>query len=481
MNLPRGVQRPRVHVAPKGRSRDDGDDAAFLSAAYGLAPDDWQRLVLDDWLARASRGGKYASLTCGLAVPRQNGKNAIVEMRELFGIVQLGEKFLHTAHEVKTARKAFLRLASFFENPRKWPELAELVKDIRRTNGQEAIVLTNGGSVEFVARSKGSGRGFTVDVLVCDEAQELSDDALEALMPTTSAAPLGNPQWIFTGTPPSPSANGEVFTRTRVDALSGKSSRLSWHEWSCDGAVDLDDPLLAASANPSLGGRLQWDVVFGERARFSDEGFARERLGMWDSAGSQRVISADSWQVCADANLRDAGGEVAIALDVSPDRSTATIASAAFTVDGLPYVDVVESRRGEPDWGVQRFVDLCDRHDVRAVVVDGASAAFSLVDALRQRGVTVTVTTARQMAAAFGGFYDAVMDGQLRHLDQPILNSALAVARKRQIGDSGFGWSRKDSESDITAVTAATLALWGLTSSEIAEKPRARTGKACFV
>ena len=111
-------------------------------------------------------------------------------MRELFGIVQLGEKFLHTAHEVKTARKAFLRLASFFENTRKWPELADLVKDIRRTNGQEAIVLTNGGSVEFVARSKGSGRGFTVDVLVCDEAQELSDDALEALMPTTSAAPL---------------------------------------------------------------------------------------------------------------------------------------------------------------------------------------------------------------------------------------------------------------------------------------------------
>lgn len=481
MNLPRGVQRPRVHVAPKGRCRDDGDDAAFLSAAYGLDPDEWQRLVLSDWLARAGRSGKYSSLTCGLAVPRQNGKNAVIEMRELFGMVQLGEKFLHTAHEVKTARKAFLRLASFFDNERKWPELAELVKEIRRTNGQEAIVLTNGGSVEFVARSKGSGRGFTVDVLVCDEAQELSDDALEALMPTTSAAPLGNPQWIFTGTPPGPSANGEVFTRTRDDALSGKSSRLAWHEWSCDGAVDLDDPLSAASSNPSLGGRLQWDVVAGERARFSDEGFARERLGMWDSAGSQRVISADSWQVLAQPNLVDAGGAVAIAVDVSPDRSTATIASASWASSGVPYVDVVESRRGEPDWGVQRFVDICSRHDVRAVVVDGASAALSLVDPMRQRGLTVTVTSARQMAAAFGGFYDAVMDGRLAHLDQPLLNSALGAARKRKIGDSGFGWSRKDSESDITAVTAATLALWGLTSSEIAEKPRARTGRACFV
>jgi phage terminase large subunit-like protein len=382
---------------------------------------------------------------------------------------------------VKTARKAFIRLASFFENTRKWPELADLVKDIRRTNGQEAIVLTNGGSVEFVARSKGSGRGFTVDVLVCDEAQELSDDALEALMPTTSAAPLGNPQWIFTGTPPGPTANGEVFTRTREDALSGKSSRLAWHEWSCTGSADLDDPSSASSANPAIGGRLQWDVIQGERARFSDEGFARERLGMWDSAGSQRVISADSWKVVAAANLQDDGGEVSIAIDVSPDRSTATIASAAWTTDDIPYVDVIESRRGEADWGVAKFVELVERHNVRAVVIDAASNANTLIDPLRQFGVTVTVTNARQMSVACGMFYDAVMEQTVRHLDQPLLNSALAAARKRPIGDGGWGWSRKNSESDITPVTASTLALWGLLSDEIESKPRVRSGKACFI
>ena len=101
---------------------------------------------------------------------------------------------LHTAHEVKTARKAFLRLAGFFESARQWPELAALVSEVRRTNGQEAIVLTNGGSVEFIARSKGSGRGFTVDDLVCDEAQELGTEAYAALKPTISAAPSGDPQ-----------------------------------------------------------------------------------------------------------------------------------------------------------------------------------------------------------------------------------------------------------------------------------------------
>jgi hypothetical protein len=194
-------------------------------------------------------------------------------------MIVLGEKILHTAHEVKTARKAFLRLCSFFENPRKYPELADLVRDIRKTNGQEAIILTNGGSVEFVARSKGSGRGFTVDVLVLDEAQELSDEAQEALLPTTSSAPLGNPQWIYTGTPPGPKAVGEVFTRLRADGVAGKDKRLSWHEWSLVGVVDLDDRANVAATNPAIGRRLNWDTPMAERAAMSDEGFARERLG----------------------------------------------------------------------------------------------------------------------------------------------------------------------------------------------------------
>ena len=69
----------------------------------------------------------------------------------------------------------------------------------------------------------------------------------------------------------------------------------------------------------------------------------------------------------------------------------------------------------------------------------------------------------------------------MRHLDQPTLNVALAVARKRRIGNGGFGWSRKDSESDITALVGATLALWGLTSSEVAIKGCKRSGRATFV
>src|SRR5699024_1374772 len=211
--------------------------------------------VLDDWLG--VRRGRWAALTCGIAVPRQNGKNALLEIRELFGMVGRGERILHTAHEVKTAQKQFRRLKHFFGNKADdpaalFPELNELVQTVRSVNGQEAIFLKNGGSIELVARSKNSGRGFTVDVLVMDEAQEMSEDALEALMPTTSAAPLGDPQWIFAGTPPGPNAVGEVFTRVRREALSDKPGALVWHEWSVPGEVDLDDRAVWASVNPAV-------------------------------------------------------------------------------------------------------------------------------------------------------------------------------------------------------------------------------------
>lgn len=272
-------QRPRFHVAPR-IDRTFGDIASKFTSDYGIDPDEWQRFVLDDWLGQYR--GQWGALTCGLAVPRQNGKNALLEFRELFGMVGLSERILHTAHEVKTAQKHFRRLKYFFgdsagDPAANFPELNALVKTVRSVNGQEAIMLNNGGSIEIVARSKNSGRGFTVDVLVMDEAQELSENSLEALMPTTSAAPLGNPQWIFTGTPPGPSADGEVFTRIRAEALSDSAKRLAWHEWSVEGEFNLDDRELWRMTNPGLdAGRMQMDVIAGERARFSPGGFARE-------------------------------------------------------------------------------------------------------------------------------------------------------------------------------------------------------------
>jgi hypothetical protein len=474
---PIGAQRPRVSLRPVAPDGRDADDAVALSSAYGLVPDDWQAWTIRGWLSR-KRDGKLAASRCGIAVPRQNGKNGILEIVELFKLVVLGRRILHTAHEVKTARKAFLRLCSFFENPRQYPELAALVRDIRRTNGQEAIYLLNGGSIEFIARSKGSGRGFTVDDLVCDEAQELSEDALAALLPTISAAPSGDPQVILTGTPPAPSMSGDVWTRMRTAGIERKDKRLCWDEWSSEGAVDLDDIQQWISSNPALGGRLSLDVLKDEREAFDDDTFARERLGMWAGTNGTAVIDPITWASAADVSSV-AIDRLALAVDVSPDRSVASISLAGQRADGMWHMELDEQRNGV-GWLVPWLVARCSRNDIRAVVIDGMSPAASIIDDLRQHKIKVTTTAARDMAAACGTFYDGVMEGWLRHTDQPQVNAALSVARKRALQDA-WAWNRKNATSDITPLVSCTLALWGAQSSTVTKPSRSASTRRVVV
>ena len=76
--------------------------------------------------------------------------------------------------------------------------------------------------------------------------------------------------------------------------------------------------------------------------------------------------------------------------------------------------------------------------------------------------VTLAGAEGRDMVVACAQFFDAVMAPTpiLRHTDQPQVNVALSVARKRPLA-GGWAWNRKDEESDITPIVAETLALWG--------------------
>ena len=478
----RGSQKPAKCHLPDG-SGFHGEDAAILAHGYGLTLDEWQEEVVQAWMLEAP-DGRWAASSAGLSAPRQNGKNGIIEVRQLYGMVEFGEKFLHTAHEVKTARKAFARLLAFFDNPH-LPSLKEMVKEIRRTNGQEAIVLRNGGSVEFVARSKGSGRGYTVDTLVCDEAQHMTDEQLEALKSTISAAPSGRSQTIYTGTPPKPDdTTAEVFPRIRISALEEGSPRVSWHEWSVESDADLDDRDNWYATNPGLGIRLHIDTVADERVELSDEGFLRERLGCWGTASAYSVIDPDVWQSLkvdpAEAKrARDRSKKPAFAVDVPPDRKSAAIGVAADRRDGLRHVELVDRRSGT-SWAVEELVRLVGEHGAQ-VAVDPSSPAGSLITDLMNAGVEPVLISTREMTQACGQFFDMTMAGEdertIRHIGQPSLTTAVDAGRKRQVQDA-WAWHRRDSASDISPLVAVTLANYLLGKPP---KRKPKTGRAKFV
>lgn len=452
----RGSQGPRFTIAPApaGWSIDDARDTAAFAAAYRLTLDPWQALTCETWMRRTRRG-LWCANTWGVTVARQNGKNGGLEAVELYGMVVLGLRFLHTAHEVKTARKAFLRLLGFFDNPRDFPDLAALVKEIRRTNGQEAILLHNGASIEFVARSKGSGRGFTVDVLVLDEAQELRDEELEALLPTISAAPSGDPVVIYMGTPPTDDAlreggKGEPFLRVRNGAILGTAKRTAWVEFSLD--VDLDrlsdEQIRAVAAdrsnwfatNPALGLRITEVAVQGELEKFSPRSFCKERLNVWpvpQGSSRKRAFSADLWRDLSIPSAPESWPLAAVGLDMDASGRLWT-AFAAHGPDPSVHVEVLpdDLLAGGADAAVRWIVQRCRKR--LPVVMPADSGASVLEPALRGKGVKVYRLNATECTVASAGLAQAMKDGEVSHLADPLLEKAIGEATREDVKAGGW-------------------------------------------
>jgi phage terminase large subunit-like protein len=430
-----------------------GEEAVEFCTSIGLKLDDWQSYVVRESLGER-RDGKYSAFEVGLLVPRQNGKGAILEARELAGLFLFGEGLiLHSAHEFKTAQEAFRRVLAHVENA---PDLRKRVARVRTSHGEEGIELKTGARLRFVARSTGSGRGFSGDTVILDEAYNLASDGMAALLPTLSARP--NPQIWYTSS--AGMSTSDQLRRVRERGLAGEGKRLAYFEWSAPADVSLDSREAWAQANPALGIRITEEFVESERDAMDDTAFARERLGVWFDPSAQMVIDGARWAELADPESRVVD-PVVFAVDANPERSGAAIAVAGRRQDGHGHVEVVDSRHGT-GWVVERIVELHRRHKPRAWVLDPASAAGAWIPALQERGIEPVLITGREMAQACGALYeDVVENAALRHLDQPQLNAALSGARKRPLGDA-WAWHRRNSDIDISPLVAVTLAWHGM-------------------
>ncbi|WP_406056243.1 terminase [Streptomyces sp. NBC_01077] len=475
-SAPDGVQAPRITTVPSTRLSSSGQEAVELAALAGLKLDPWQEHVLDLGLSERA-DGRWSAFEVAVNVPRQNGKGGIIEARQLAGLFLLGERLiLHSAHEFKTSIVAFKRVEQLIMG---CPDLRKRVLRVRRTTGEEAIELVTGQTLRFLARSGGSGRGFTGDCNILDEAMILGDDAMGALMPTMSAVP--NPQIWYLGSAGigAPSVQlGRLRSRALAAVESGQPDpSLAYFEWSvdahraecgpgCTDHSDPDDPAAWAVANPALGIRITAEHVRNERLSMGGGGiFERERLGVGnypaDGAEAWQVIGEDAWRALADPkSTPPKGGPLAFAIDATPERSHAAIVVAGPWRGGT-HVEVIEHRPGM-GWIVERAKELHARHKPRCWVVDAGGPAGSLIqDLADELGVEVVQPKAREIAAATGQFYDAVAEQSISHLDQAPLAVALAGAQKRPLGDA-WAWARRGVGVDISPLVAVTLARWGL-------------------
>jgi hypothetical protein len=112
-----------------------------------------------------------------------NGKSSTLQARIMLALND-GEQVAYTCHRVDSSQEVFRGLVTLVEAS---PELSPLLARVVYSNGKEAVWLSNGARVVFGTRSSRTGRGFSLDLLVLDEAHYLSLEAHTALMPTMSA------------------------------------------------------------------------------------------------------------------------------------------------------------------------------------------------------------------------------------------------------------------------------------------------------
>jgi len=462
-----GSQRPRVSSYPRLRS-SAGQDAVELAASAGLVLDEWQRDVLKASLGELP-GGRWATPEVGLVVPRQNGKGAVLEARELAGLFLFGESILHTSHEFKTSMDHFRRLERLIKNT---PDLHRKVEAYPRAPGTEGIVMRDGRALRFMARTKGSGRGFPADVVVLDEAFALTDEQNAALLPTMSSRP--NPQTWYTSSPPLDGITGEPLFALRARGESG-DGHLAWFDWGADIGVDPDDRETWWATNPAMGYRITEESMARLRASMSAEAFSRECLGVWPKNKAEQwlVVPKTDWEKATDARSVPVD-PVAFAVTVSTDRQWANIGAAGARADGLLHVELMDRRPGTA-WVVERLVELVGRWRPCALVIDAGGPAGSLVAPAEEAGLELVKPTARDVVAAAGAFYDGISGTRaphpetgvlgpdpkvIRHRSQGELTAAVAGATRRPLG-TAWAWDQMASAVDITPLIAVSNALWG--------------------
>jgi len=442
----------------------------------GLVMDDEQHAALDAILSVDDKG-RWAAIDSAIVCPRQNGKTVVLQVIALADLFLFDARLvIWSAHLFPTAMEAFRDLEQIITGT---PELAKRLKrgsrGISRENGNEGFELVGDRRLKFRARSKTGGRGLTGDRVILDEAFAIQAGELGSLYPTLSARP--NPSVLYASS--AGMVGSDVLRGLRERGRKGGDESLCWVEWcapegdcatpTCEHRPDtpgclLDDQDRWQQANPAMGRRITVRYLEAERRTLDPTEFARERLGWWeDPAEGASGIPADKWQACADRDA-EVTEPCVLAFDVTPGHTAASIVVCGGALH------VVDHAAGT-SWVVDRLCELVNAKNVAAIGMDPTGPAAALIPDLEKAGLTIrnqknpkgqlVLLEGRESVQACEEFLAGILDSSVVHRDQHVLNTAVAGAGRRQVGDS-WKWSRRDSTVDITPLVAATVArhLW---------------------
>lgn len=416
-----GAVRPRLENKPlKGETR--GPEVAQLAEEIGLPLLPWQKYVLDDMLT-IDKNKMFIRKTNLALMARQNGKTHLARMRVLGGLFLFNER----NHVIISSARA-MALTTFREIVdaiEATPSLKAQLKQVKYTNGAEAIVLKSGARLDVKAATRDSARGATADFLFIDELREIDELAYSAALPVTRARP--NSQILMCSN--SGDAFSTVLNDLRERCLSHPPESMGYYEYSAPQFASLTDKKGWAMANPALGILITESAIQEALTTQSVEQFRTETLCQWiDSL--QSPWPHGSVEDASDISLKMSPGPLTIfAFDVSPSRRDASLVMGQILPDGKIGIAVLETYSSQVAVdelqiaaSIKKWADL---YYPRTVCYDKYTTA-SIAQRLQMSGVQTRDVSGQSFYTACSDFHDALVNDRVRHSGQEVLVQQMA-------------------------------------------------------
>jgi phage terminase large subunit-like protein len=497
----RGIETPRLWTPPlrdlTPETTHGFEVIDFAREILGIELYPWQRWLLIHAL-ELNPDGTYRFQKLVVLVARQNGKTLLLMVLALWWLFVDSESFpehlaandflvLGSAQNLDLAEEAWQQAVDLCDPDDDRPPgeriaipaLQGFALRPIRTNGKKAVRLRNGARYEVRASTRRSGRGKSAARIMMDELREQQTWDAWASISKTMNATFNSQLWGISNAGDDRSVvliqlrtslmktldEWERYVATglvQVEEFATDHDMTSGlFEWSAPEGCELDDPDAILQANPSIGyGFMSWATVMSDLRNDPESVFRTEVLCQWVTAMVDTYIDSRSWRACVDRESQPVG-RLMLGVDTSADRSKSYVAVAGVRSDGLIHVEVIHERAGML-WLPAYVAEVASKQGITHVAIQARGApAGEFIPLLTDLGLTVFEVGGLGLGASAGQMRDKVRDKMLRHLDQPLLNMAVAGGVARKLGDVRV-WDRVGSVVDIAPLVAATNAVFAV-------------------
>jgi phage terminase large subunit-like protein len=389
-----------------------------------------------------------------VVLPRGNGKTTLMAALALWHL--LTTRNAEAICAAASREQASLLFGKARTMALSHPELEKRLEVTRRE------LRSRDGVLKVISADAGKQYGLGPTLALIDELGWHPNHELYVAIRTAMQKRHG--KLVTISTPGVSGAEGPL-ERLRARALSQPSversgsltraqgPNLALLEWSVAEDGDIDDMSVVKAANP-LSTITEADLAE-QREAVHELAFRRLHCAQWTEA-ERYWLPPGAWQSCAAEYVIEEGEPVWLGVDVGGSRAASAV--VWLTEDLRLGVEVFQGVEAVLEV-VEKVRDLAGRFDVREVRFDPWRFQQAALE-LQAEGLNTMEfpQSHARMVPASERLYAAVVEGRLKHPNDPDLNSHVSQAIAK---DTPRGWRLDKSErsAQIDAVVALAMAL----------------------